>query len=99
MRDLLQQPLVAVRIAEGGERAVGGTVRRGTADATVALEPVAERALVEHLRDLDAGGDELAAGGLDVRDDQIQVLDRPRRDGGDARAELDRARRAGRREL
>src|SRR5262249_16426181 len=75
---------------------------RRTADAAVRAdrpEPGARRPFVEHLAGLDTAGDELGARGLDVGDDQVQVLGRTRRGRGDARAELDRAVRARRREL
>src|SRR3954468_14998346 len=78
-RDLLQQPGVAVRIAEAGEGAVSGAVGRRAADAGAGVEPVAERALVEDLADLDAAGDEVGARGVEVADDQIHVLGRTRR--------------------
>ena len=81
-RDLLEQPAVAVRVAERGERAVAGVLGRGAADATaraVGLEPSARRRVVEHLADLDAARGELVARGLDVGDDQVQALGRARR--------------------
>src|SRR6185312_5851214 len=54
---------------------------------------------VEDLAHLDAGGDQLVPGGLDVGNDQVQVLGRSGRGRRAVRAELDRARGAGRREL
>ena len=101
-RDLLEQPAVAVRVAERDERALAGIIGRRAADATirtVVLEPSAGRPLVEHLADLGTAGDELGARSLDVGDDQVQVLGRPGRGRGDARAELDRALGARRCEL
>ena len=101
-RDLLQQPAVAVRVAERGEGAVAGVIGRGAADATaraVGLELSARRPGVEHLADLDTAGGELVARSLDVGDDQVEALGRAGRGRRDVRAELDRAPRAGRREL
>ena len=101
-RDLLQQPAVAVRVAERGERAVAGVIGRGAADAAaraVGLELSAGRPGVEHLADLGTAGGELVARGLDIGDDQVQALGRAGRGRRDVRAELDRARRARRREL
>ena len=94
-RDLLQQPAVAVRVAERGERAVAGVFGRRSADATVravGLELGARRLGVEHLADLDTAGGELVARSLDVGDDQVEALGRAGRGRGDVRAELDRAR-------
>ena len=77
-------------------------IGRGPADSTaraVALELSSRRPGVEHLADLGTAGDELVACRLDVGDDQVEALGRARRGRRDVRAELDRARRAGRREL
>src|SRR3954453_84714 len=98
-RDLLQQPGVAVRIAEAGEGAVRGAIGGRAADAGAGMEPVAQRALMEDLADVDAAGDEVSARGVDVADDQVHALGRTGRGAGRVRAELDRARRAGRGEL
>ena len=101
-RDFLQQPAIAVRIAERGERAVAAMIGRGTADAVagaVRTEPRARRPLVEHLADLGAAAGELASRGIDVGDCQVQVLGRTGRGRRQALAELDRAPGAGRREL
>ena len=65
-RDLLQQPAVAVGIAERGEREVAAMLGIRTADRAV-------RAEVEDLAHLDAGRDELVPGGLDVGDDQVPL--------------------------
>src|ERR1700709_1067269 len=80
--DLLEQPAVAVRIAERGKGTVAGVIRRGTAHAAAAavgLELGAGRPGVEHLADADTAGDEAGARSLDVRDDQVQALRRARR--------------------
>ena len=92
--DFLEQPAVAVRITERGERAIAAVVGRRAADAIVRagrMEPRAECPLVEDLADLDAPGEEPVAGGLDVGDDQVQPLGRAGRGGGQVRPELDRA--------
>src|SRR6267378_2982733 len=100
--DLLEQPAVAVWIAERGERAIACMVGCGPADSTaraVALELSSRRRGVEHLADPGTTGDELVACSLDLGDDQVEALGRARRGRRDVRAELDRAPRAGRREL
>src|SRR5438034_8290935 len=77
-------------------------IGRGPADATaraVALELSARRLCVEHLADLDTVGGEVIARCLDIGDDQVQALGRAGRGRREIRAELDRAARAGRREL
>src|SRR5215831_16387168 len=59
--DLLQQPAVAVRIAERGEGAVAGVIGRGTIDATartVGLELSARCSCVEDLADRDTSVDQ-----------------------------------------
>jgi hypothetical protein len=65
-RDLLQQPAVAVGIAERGERAVAAMLGVRTADLAV-------RAGVEDLAHLDAGFDQLVPGGRDVGNDQVPL--------------------------
>ncbi len=62
--DLLEQPPVAVRIAEGGIREVGATSRvRARNEATLVA--------VEHLTNLDAAADEVLTRRFDVGDDQL----------------------------
>ena len=100
-RDLLQQPAVAVRVAERGEGAVARVLGRGPADAIgpVGLELRARRpGWNTSLTSTPVGG-ELVARGLDVGDDQVQAPGRAGRRRGHLRAELDRRARAGRREL
>src|SRR3954452_11894628 len=63
-RDLLEQPAVAVRVAERRVREV-----RAPFDRLEARGP----ALV-HLADLDAAADEIVAGGVDVRDREQQPV-------------------------
>src|SRR5580658_3293617 len=80
--DLLQQPLVAVRVAERSKRAVAGMIRRGPVEAAVPalrLELGPRRSSVKHLADIDAASGELAARRLDVGDDEVEALGRPGR--------------------
>src|SRR5664279_2112657 len=100
--DLLEQPAVAVRVAERGEGAVARAIGRRAADATVRageLEPSASLPFVEHLADLDTARHQLVAGYLDIGDDQVPNLSRTGRGRRESRAELDRALGARRREL
>ena len=82
-RDLLEQPAVAVRIIERGERAVAAKLRIRTADPEppkqvgLVLTGVNPAGVVENLADLDAAGEQLVAGGSDVGDDQVQSLGEP----------------------
>ena len=98
-RDLLQQPAVAVRVAERGERAVARAIGRRPRYPPCVVELSAAGALVEHLAHVGAVRDQVGARRLDVGDDQVQALGRAGRGRRDARAELDRAPGAGRREL
>ena len=103
-RDLLEQPAVAVRITERGERAVAAMLGIRTADPDPPKQIGLVRAgvhavAVEHFADLDAAIEQLFAGGLDVGDDQVQALGGAGRRRGDVLAEDDRAPGAGRREL
>src|SRR6185369_1323471 len=66
-RDFLQQPTVAIGIAERSHRAVGAPLRIWTADRTVRTE-------VEDLANVDARGDDRVAGGFYVGNDQISPL-------------------------
>ena len=54
---------------------------------------------MEHLTDLDTAGNELLASTFNLGNDQVETLGRARRGRRYLRAELDRAPRAGRREL
>jgi hypothetical protein len=65
--DLLEEPAVAVRIAERCIREIGATFR---VRARKKLTPLA----VEHLTDLDAAADEILARRVDVGDDQFHAL-------------------------
>src|SRR3954454_15631555 len=88
-RDLLKQPAVAVRVAERGVREVR---------APGQVEPGGLRLLL-HLADVDAAADEILAGGVDVRDRQVELLEGSGLHGRDALAEMDRGLRPGRRHL
>src|SRR5271166_6460275 len=75
--DLLQQPAVAVGIAERDERAVAAMLGIQTADPAPPKQVGLIRAsvhagvVVEHLADLDAAPEQLFASSPDVGDDQI----------------------------
>ena len=74
-RDLLQQPAIAVGVAERGEGAVGGDSRWLAIRSQLELDRPASAWNI--VADLDAAGDELVARSLDVRDDQVQPLAEP----------------------
>src|SRR5689334_6372495 len=86
--DLLENPGVAVRVGE----------RRGCPVGALAFRHVDARWRRHHLdvADRDAAADEVVAGGIDVADDQDRALGGAGLGVG-AAAELDRARRVGRR--
>src|SRR4051794_999194 len=90
--DLLQQPGVAVRIAEPGERAVGLAIGFRSAHLLAILA-------VEDLPNIRAGVDEILSSLVDVGDDQVGRLSRTRFSRGQPDAELDRAGRPRRRQL
>src|SRR5262245_2570063 len=80
--DLLEQPAVAIWIAETGERKVAGVIGCRPAHSSafaVGLELSARRPGVEHLADPGTARGELVACGLDVGDDQVKALCRARR--------------------
>src|SRR6266478_3185655 len=103
--DLLEQPAIAVRIFERGERAVAAVLGIRAADAAPPKQigliraGVHVAAAMENLADLDAASKQLVAGGLDVGNDQVQSLGGAGCRGGDVLAKNDRGRRAGRCEL
>src|SRR5262249_44628519 len=89
-RDLLEQPAVAVRVAERDERTVAGVFGGRPAESTaraIGLELSARRPSVEHLAGLDTAGDEFVTRSLDVGDDEVEALGRARRGGRDLGAE------------
>src|SRR5689334_13086258 len=65
--DLLDQPAVALGIAERQERVVAGPLRVWARRLTAFLEVV-------HLADVHTPAGELGPGGLDIRDHQVQAL-------------------------
>jgi hypothetical protein len=86
--DLLQEPAVAVPVAERRPRAVG------TVPRVEAVHATPRTGVVEHatrrrgnLAHVDAAADELGAGRLKVVDDEDQALDQPRHGGRDPGAE------------
>src|SRR6185436_12573828 len=97
--DLLQLPLVPVRVAELRERRIGAPLGIGAARPGVGIEAVEAAArVVEDLAGVDTVADELVVRRLDVGDDEETL----RRAGGSRReplAELDRAPGARGREL
>src|SRR5262245_29641161 len=90
--DFLQQPAVAVRIGERGERGIAATLRIPAVDE-------AFRTTVKQCAHVSATIDELGTRRLDVGNDEIEILRRARHGRRDSLAEVDRAGRAWRREL
>src|ERR1700686_2319383 len=99
--DLLEEPSVAIRVAERSKGKVAAMIGVRPTDATVAFgtELSTRFRSMEHLADLDAAGNELFASSFNMGNDQVETLGRARRGRRYLRAELDRAPRAGRREL
>src|SRR4051812_40412044 len=84
-RDLLEDPAVAVRVAEGRVCEVGASGQVG--------EPGGLRLLL-HLADVDAAADEILPRGVDVLDREVHPLQGSRLhrlDAWDALPEMDRA--------
>src|SRR5262249_7096577 len=99
--DLLEQPGVAIRVAERSKGKVAAVTGVRPTDATVAFgtELTARFRSMEDLTDLDIAGNELFASRFNIGNDQVETLGGARRGRRYLRAELDRAPRAGRREL
>src|ERR1700722_11019339 len=98
--NLLEDPAVTVRIAEGGVRGVTFPLRIWATDQTFRAGVVEyPTGVVKKLADLDATAKQFVADGLDVGDDQVQPPRRTGRGYGNVFAEGDRASGAGRREL
>src|SRR5215510_6250731 len=99
--DLLEQPGVAIRVAERSKGKVAAMTGVRPTDATIAFgtELGARFRSMEHFTDLDTAGNKLFASSFNVGNDQVEALGRARRGCRYLRAELDRAPRAGRREL
>ncbi len=100
-RDFLEQPAVAVGVAERDERAVAAVVGGGPRDPPFgqATEPRAPLTLVEYLAHVDSQGAELLTRCLDIGDDQVQRLSGTGHRVREVRPELDRACGPWRREL
>src|SRR5580704_15163825 len=99
--DLLEQPGVAIRVAERSKGKVAAVTGVRPTDATVAFRTELSTRFqsMEHLTDLDAAGNELLASSFNLGNDQVETLGRARRGRRYLRAELNRAPRAGRRKL
>src|SRR5687767_708509 len=91
-RDLLEEPAVAVGIAERGVALVGAALRVQARAGSVGAE-------VEEVTDLYAAADEVIPRRLDVRDDQLQALGGAGLGLGQAASERDGALRVGGRQL
>src|SRR3954454_9705505 len=89
-RDLLEQPAVAVRVAERRVREIRAPRQVGEAGGL---------RLVLHLADVDAAADEIFSGSVDVLDSQVQPVKGSGLHRREALAEMDRALRVGRRHL
>src|SRR5438132_13842789 len=78
-RDLLEKPAVPIWILERGKREVGATLRVAPADARV-LYGVVEGAagVVEDVAHLDAVGNQVVAGDVDIVDGEDQDVRRAR---------------------
>src|SRR6266851_1760607 len=99
-RDLLDQPAVAVRVAERDERAVALVIRSRAGYPPPGPGVVEYPAgVVEYLAHLGAAAGELGPGRLDVGDGQLQAVSRTRRGRRDPGAEDDRALGGGRGQL
>src|SRR5215469_14437197 len=96
LRNLLEQPAIPVRIRKCCEAAVRTALGVGT---RLALFDVVQAWPVPGLAHVCAVTDQLLPCGLDVLDDQKQIVYRAWRRSRGALAELDRCRRARRREL
>ena len=90
--DLLEQPAVAVRIAERSPRAIGVTVRIRPRYASLRPGYMEAGVEMEHLAHVDAMSDKLGARCLDVIDDEERSLNRARYRRRDPFAEDDGAR-------
>src|SRR5262249_12644101 len=99
--DLLEQPGVAIRVAERSKGKVAAVTGVRPTDATVAFgtELSTWFRSMEYLTDFDTAGNELFASRFKIRNDQVETLGRARRGRRYLRAELNRAPRARRREL
>src|SRR6202048_1377282 len=99
--DLLEQPGIAIRVAERSKGKVAAVTGVRPTDPAVAFgtELGARFRSMEHLTDLDTAGNEIFAGSFDIGNDQVETLGGARRGRRYLHAELNRAPRPGRREL
>src|ERR1700730_1104352 len=99
--DLLEQPGIAIRVAERSEGEVAAVTGVRPTDATVAFgtELSTRFQSMEHLTDLDTAGSEFFASSFNIGNDQVETLGGTRSGRRYLRAELERTPRAGRREL
>src|SRR5215472_1594360 len=99
--DLLELPGVAIRVAERSKGKVAAMTGVRPTDATVAFgtELSTRFRSMEYLTDFDTAGNKLFASRFNIGNYQVETLGRARRGRRYLRAELDRAPRAGRREL
>src|SRR5690242_11346229 len=78
--DFLEQPAIAIGIAEGGEGPVAAPLRIWTREAVVVTGAVENPGrIVKHLADVDAARDQRGACRLDIGDDEMESLRRSRR--------------------
>lgn len=91
--DLLEQPCVAIRVAERSKGKVAAVTGVRPTDATVAFgtELSTRFQSMELLTDLDTAGNELFASSFNMGNDQVEALGRARRGRRYLRAELDRS--------
>src|SRR6266581_1096963 len=78
--DLLEQPSVAIRVAERSKGRVAAVIGVRPTDTTVAFgtELSTRFQSMEHLTDLDPAGNELFASSFDIGNDQVETLGRAR---------------------
>src|SRR5262249_42758881 len=88
--DFLQQPGVAVRVAERSKGKIAAVSGVRPTDATVAFgaELSTRFRSMEHLTDLDTVGNERFTSSFNIGNDQVETLGRARRGGRYLRAEL-----------
>jgi len=86
--DLLDHPAVAVGIAEGDPRAVGAALRVRARQSPLRPDDPQRAVEMKDLARVGAVDDELGPCGLDVVDDEEQSVDRARRGGREALADV-----------
>src|ERR1700676_2819349 len=95
--DLLEQPGVAIWVAERGKGKVAAVTGVRSTDPAVAFgtELGARFRSMKHLTNLDTAGNEIFAGSFDIGNDQVETLGGARRGRRYLHAELNRAPRPG----